>query len=402
MTGTNWRHGRTSRSQLRCARPWLEILEARVVPSFIEAPSVAAGLFPVAVATGDFNGDGTPDVVVANNINNGTVSVLLGNRDGSFQAPISSAAGPYPQSVAVGDFNGDGILDLAVVNNINDGTVSVLRGNGDGTFQAPQPYAVGLRPYAVAVGDFNGDGIPDLVVTNRNTANVSVLLGKGDGTFEAAQNYATQPGPSGVVVGDVNGDGIQDLAVADYGLSSSGHTVNVLLGNGDGTFQAHQDYDAGTHPLAVAVGDFAGDGLLDLAVSDSNDAGVVQVLRGNGDGSFQAPQGYPVASYPAAVTASDFFGDGTLDLAVANIGAARSACYGATGTAPSRRLRAMPSVRDPMAWRWPTPSAALPTWSSPMITRIPSRCCATRGTALFTPPLATPPAPPPRRWWWPT
>jgi hypothetical protein len=139
-------------------------------------------------------------------------------------------------------------------------------GNGDGTFQPPQSYAAGVRDSgAVAVGDFNGDGILDLALVGSpayNQNRVSILLGNGDGSFQPASYFAVDFTALAVAVGDFNRDGILDLAV------SSGYGLAVLLGNGDGTFQAAHDYAAGSAG-AVAVGDFNGDGFPDLAVSNT-------------------------------------------------------------------------------------------------------------------------------------
>ena len=297
--------------------------------SFEEARNFTAGNNPLSVAVGDFNSDGQPDLAVANDSYPfpGTVSVLLGNADGSFQEARNFAAGSFPSSVAVGDFNGDGRQDLVVTNFYNDSNeVSVLFGNGDGTFQAPRIFIAGNEPDSVAVGDFNGDGVPDLAVANFGIlagpsnaldppSNVSVLLGNGDGTFQAARNFGVGVGPHSVAVGDFNGDGLPDLAVGNL-LS---YNVSVLLGNGDGTFQAARNFAAGSFPSSIAVGDFNGDGLPDLAVAnqDSND---VSVLLGNGDGTFEAPQNFAAGNSPASVAVSDFNGDGVQDLAVANGG----------------------------------------------------------------------------------
>jgi predicted NUDIX family NTP pyrophosphohydrolase len=283
--------------------------------SFQAARNFDAGIHPLSVAVGDFNGDGKPDLAVANGY---YVSVLLGNGDGSFQAAQDFGAGSGPASVAVGDFNGDGTPDLAVAN-AGSNTVSVLLGNGDGSFQAAQDFGAGSHPVSVAVGDFNGDGTPDLAVANNiyPFGTVSVLLGNGDGSFQAAQNFGAGSSPYSVAVGDFNGDGTSDLAVANniypYG------TVSVLLGNGDGSFQAAQNFGAGRSPWSVAVGDFNGDGTPDLAVANHDYvSGKVSVLLGNGDGSFQAAQDFGVGSYPVSVAVGDFNGDGTPDLAVAN------------------------------------------------------------------------------------
>ena len=183
------------------------------------------------MAVADVNGDGIPDLVVANKTSS-SVSVLLGNGDGTFQAQQTFAAGPGPTSVAVGDVNGDGNPDIAVAD-YSGSTVSVLLGNGNGTFQAQQTFTSGAAPYAVTMADVNGDGKPDLAVANYGGFSVSVLLGNGDGTFQAAQTFvSTGAGPDDVAAGDVNGDGRLDLAVVNF---SSG-TAKVILGSGKGNF----------------------------------------------------------------------------------------------------------------------------------------------------------------------
>ena len=163
------------------------------------------------MATGDFNGDGKLDVVTANigTGGPGSVSVLLGKGDGTFQTAVNYPVGRAPLFVAVADFNGDAKLGVVTVN-ANDNDISILLGNGDGTFQTAVNYSVGIEPEWVAVGDFNGDGKLDLAVTNTNAGgigSVSVLLGNGDGTFQPAVNYAADRNPESVAVGDFNGDG---------------------------------------------------------------------------------------------------------------------------------------------------------------------------------------------------
>jgi hypothetical protein len=175
------------RRERRCFRPLrLEPLEQLVLPGFLAPLAFDSGPNPYSVAVGDFNGDGIPDLALANAESN-TVSVLLGNGDGTFLPAQSYPAGSSPTSVAVGDFNGDGIQDLAVAN--YDG-VSVLLGKGDGTFLPAVGYYAGLDPLSVAVGDFNGDGTPDLAVANYFSNSVRVLLGNGDGSFRDA-HYTT-------------------------------------------------------------------------------------------------------------------------------------------------------------------------------------------------------------------
>jgi hypothetical protein len=259
---------------------------------------------------GDFNGDGKQDLVVANDASN-TLSVLLGNGDGTFQAKVDYPTGNTPWPVASGDFNGDGKLDLVVANR-NSNTVSVLLGNGDGTVQDKVDFSVGASPTAVMLGDFNGDGMLDLSVANSASGTVSVLLGNGDGTFQSSLDYPTGDSNS-IAVHDFNGDGKQDLAVSNL----IAKTVSVLLGNGDGSFQARVDYPTGVNPASVTAGDFNGDGKPDLAVVN-NISGNVSLLFGNGDGSFQAKVDYPTGVGPVSLAVADFNGDGKLDLVVAD------------------------------------------------------------------------------------
>jgi FG-GAP-like repeat len=202
---------------------------------------------PHGLTVGDFNGDGRLDLAVATSGGN-TVAILLGDGDGTFGPPTAFAVGAYPESVVAADFNGDGKLDLAVSNFGADyyepGTISILLGNGDGTFQPQATYSTGgLSPTALAVADFNGDGTPDLVVSDitKNDAGyfceVAILLGNGDGTLQPAVVYpvgtpSSIPAFTGVAaVGDFNHDGKPDLAVG-----SGSATVSILLGNGDEHF----------------------------------------------------------------------------------------------------------------------------------------------------------------------
>jgi hypothetical protein len=270
--------------------------------------------FPFAEAVADFNGDGKADLAVANSHSN-SISVLLGNGDGTFQAALNNTVGDDPQSVAAGDVNGDGIPDLIVVNLI-DNNVSVLLGVGNGTFHPRVNYAVQANPLAVVIGDFNLDGKPDLAVANGPSNAVSVLLGNGDGTFQTAISLAggTSEADS-LVVADFNGDGKPDVAVTDLVHNN----VSVFLGNGDGTFQtpAASTNSVGAGPTSVAVADFNGDGFLDLGVANGSSNNVT-VLLGNGNGTFEAAVNYAVGTDPVGIVAGDFNGDGVPDLAIAN------------------------------------------------------------------------------------
>ena len=280
------------------------------------------GFNPYSVVVGDFNDDGFLDLAVANNNNNNLVSVLLGNGNGTFQTQFQYPTGDTPFSIAAGDVNGDGKLDIVVADQQGD-SVSVLLGNGNGSFQSNVEYRTAAFPTAVALGDFNGDGHLDIAVATGNGNTLSVLIGNGDGTFQTQINYGTGDIPYAVIAADLNDDKKVDLVVTDSGASS----VSVLIGNGDGTFQSRVDYAAGTNPNSVATGDFNGDGNLDLAIATSNcpsypscGAGTVSIVLGNGDGTFQAPSHFSTgtATDPYAVAVGDFNGDKILDLAVAN------------------------------------------------------------------------------------
>ena len=298
-----------------------------------------------SLAVADVNGDGKPDLVVAN-ANGDTVGVLLGNGDGTFQTAVTYRLGGYhATSVVVADVNGDGKPDLLVAScgsgsNCANGTVSVLLGNGDGTFQTAVGYASGgSGATSVAVRDLNGDGKPDLVVgnycVNSSCVNgvVGVLLGNGDGTFQTAVTYPSDGILAfSVAVADVNGDGKPDLLVANLlNNNSTAGLVSVLLGNGDGTFQTAVTYDSGGYEaLSLAVADVNGDGKFDLLVANACvngnncDNGAVGVLLGNGDGTFQAAVGYGSGGNDVAgavvgsVTVADVNGDGWPDVLVAN------------------------------------------------------------------------------------
>ena len=278
----------------------------------------AAGFGPESVVATDFNGDGITDLAVANYADV-SVSVLLGNGDGTFQPPISSLAGNNPSAIGATDLDGDGTMDL-VAACAGDNTVAVLLGNGDGTFRAPVTFPTGTTPSSVAIMDLNGDGLADLAIANFVDNTLSVFIGDGTGSFTPSQTYATGSGPLFVAFGDFNGDGKVDLAVADS--DPSANQVSIYLGHGDGTLGPAVQYATGLGPSWIVAGDFNGDVFTDLATADFGDfysqqGGDVGVLLGNGNGVFQPAVSYAVGQSPESITLADVNGDGVLDLVVA-------------------------------------------------------------------------------------
>jgi hypothetical protein len=284
-----------------------------------------AGVFTQDVVAADLNGDHNLDLVAVGTgggINE--IAVMLGNGDGTFKPGVPYAAGNFPYSVVVGDFNGDGVPDIAVANlgwNVY-GSVELLIGNGDGTFKPAVSVSVGNNyPYWITAGDFNGDGKLDLAVTDGgDPGTIGILLGNGDGTFQpllTGPTVGTQP--YFIAAADLNGDGKLDIVVCDQYVTKD--NVQVALGNGDGTFKTATAYTAGQYDQAFAIADFNGDGVPDIALANSGDdaSGSIILLLGKGDGTFKAGPTLAAGSVPYAIVQADFNGDGKPDLAIGNV-----------------------------------------------------------------------------------
>lgn len=328
------------------------------------------GYNPVSIAVADVNGDGSPDLIVANQcsgsdfcIGSGSVSVLLGNGRGAFQAPLTYASGgSFLYSVAVADVNRDGKPDIVLANgcaNIGggfcsaEGAVGVLLGNGDGTFQPAFTYPSGGFAFAnsdVVIADVNGDAKLDLVVMSGCSSacdnilppqgSVGVLLGNGDGSFSSPVSYLSGGYfATSLEVADLNGDGKLDVVVANWcadnsfiGNCATQAPIGVLMGNGDGTFQPAVVYGSGGEGgRSVAVADINIDGKPDLLTGNcgpsgcgsSQVGGVVGVLLGNGDATFQSALAYGSGSY-FSVAVVDVDGDNKPDVVAANMSCANS------------------------------------------------------------------------------
>ncbi len=284
-------------------------LGSQITTSLFGSPQIfPAGDMPVSIVADDFRGIGKLDVALANS--DGTIAILLGNGDGTFQAPaIISTPATLSFSMTSADFNVDGKIDLALVDWHSD-NVYVLLGNGDGTFQPAKsfPNSAGWNSEVISA-DVNGDAKPDLVITDFNNSEFSVLLGNGDGTFQPAIVTSTSPYPGGVAAGNFNGDNKLDLIV------TSAAEVSFYPGNGDGTFGTPTNFPLtlGEATEGVAVADFNGDGNEDVAVTSI--AGTY-VLLGNGGGTFQSRASVINSYVGSYIVVGDFSGDGHTDLLI--------------------------------------------------------------------------------------
>jgi hypothetical protein len=287
----------------------IESLEARaylsgvVLGAPVNLATASAGIAPVFANLADFNGDNKADLFVANSTD--SVSVLTGNGDGSFAAPVTIPVTNMPLPLATGQFTGSGNLDIiagtsSVPGSGLPGDISVILGNGNGTFAAANNVPALDNNQAIAVGDFNNDGNQDVITVSNSATpsnNAEVLFGNGQGGLTAFAPFSLPfGGVSTVAVGDFNGDGNLDFVVANQ-LNSS---ASVFLGNGNGTFQAPVTYKTGPSPTSLVVADFTGQTLtngmpkLGIVTADST-GGEVSFLGNNGDGTFAAAVNSPVA-----------------------------------------------------------------------------------------------------------
>jgi len=285
----------------------------------------SAGQNPTDLATGDFNGDGSLDIAIANH-GVKLVTVLLGNRKGQFSfapgSPFNVESNPHPHGMAVADFNGDKKLDIAI-DSWAENKLLVMFGNGDGTFQTPGiKLDVGRMPYQrLRTADFNEDGNPDIVTPNFEGASVSVLFGDGRGNF-TRKDFAVPPDPFGIAIADLNGDHHLDIAIAHYsgqGTDPSKNGLSVLFGDGRGNFSLAMGspFSVGHYPGTLAAGDLNGDGIADIVVPNYQDGTLTIYLCGRNGITPASYSPIRVGHTPDGVAIADLNHDGKGDIVVA-------------------------------------------------------------------------------------
>jgi hypothetical protein len=274
---------------------------------------------PYRMVLADLNGDGHLDLIVTYpgpgcNGNTHELDVLLGNGDGSFKPPMAYMTGFNPTGVAVGDFNNDGRMDVLTTDEaLKDQYLSL--GNGDGTLQSPVTIPTVQQLHGggdVQVADFNHDGKLDFAIAalaaDFSTIRVLIQLGNGDGTFGRSHLLPGLSIGSSLAVGDLDLDGNLDL------VQLGGHQLGIWLGTGDGTFRRKVTYDA-SNEQSPAIGRLGTDGIPDLVLADDVTPANVELLKGKGDGTFPVQTAVPSGNSTSSIALADFNGDGLLDIA---------------------------------------------------------------------------------------
>jgi hypothetical protein len=271
-------------------------------------------LGPGSVVLADVNGDGNLDIITSDNLY-GSLTIGFGDGQGNFPSSETLNTSDFYGPLAVADLTNNGIADII---GLGFGNVAVVLGTGNGQFQPEIQFGTGgVEPWALAIADVNHDGVPDLIIANignyssnhKPYGSVTVLLGRGDGRFQAPRRYFAGRNPSSIALADFNGDGNVDIAVTNLNLG-----LSILLGDGKGGFSAPAALFPGLYAGSVVAADFNGDGKQDLALITGS-PGQVTLLLGNGDGTFQAPQFFVTGINAIQVVAADFNGDGKPDVA---------------------------------------------------------------------------------------
>ncbi|MEG4090962.1 DUF4347 domain-containing protein, partial [Microcoleus sp. Pol12B4] len=311
-------------------------------PTFATKVDFTTGVAPISVSIGDFNGDGKPDLATANKHGPESASILLnttttGATTPTFATKVDFTTGPNPYSVSIGDINGDGKPDLAVANAFSN-TASILLNTTatnatTPTFATKVDFPTGARAYSVSIGDINGDGKPDLAVglgqvLNSGGSGISILLnttatGATTPTFATNVDFTTGGFPRSVSIGDFNGDGKPDLATDSSGSNTASILLNTTATNATTpTFATNVDFTTGTTPMSVSIGDINGDGKPDLALANRNSASASILLNTTATNAttptFATKVDFTTGTTPYSVSIGDINGDGKPDLATTN------------------------------------------------------------------------------------
>ena len=275
--------------------------------------SYKVGKNPTTVTPTDVNQDGFTDLVTTN-MGSNTLSILLGNGDGTFGEQVELSVCKEPRSLALGLFNSDPFPDVVLACSGAD-EVAILFGRADGKFQEGTRYPVHRTPIAIAIDDLNSDQALDFVVALRNDK-IKVFLGTGTGEFTHGAQYEYGDTPTSVALADLDGDGKVDLAVTNGGPMSN--AVSIWMGNGNGTFRPPTDYRTGKRPLGVSFADFNHDRIRDLLVINGVKDSFTTFL-GIGNGTFQPGHDSGADVGPNFGLARDFNGDRRTDVAIVNL-----------------------------------------------------------------------------------
>lgn len=275
--------------------------------------SYKVGKNPTTVTSGDLNRDSMTDLVTTN-ISSNTLSILIGNGDGTFKDQVQLNVCKEPRALAMTDVNHDGHADIILACSGGD-EVAVLLGHGNARFEDGPHFPVHRTPVALAADDLNGDGHPDLVVALRNDK-IKIFLGTGTGEFRQGAQYEYGDTPTSVALADLNEDGNVDVVVSNGGPMSN--AISIWIGNGDGTLKDPKDYPTGKRPLGVSFADFNNDRNRDLLVINGERDSFTTFL-GNGNGTFQGGRDSGADAGPNFGVARDFNGDRLMDVAIVNL-----------------------------------------------------------------------------------